>query len=406
MAHVGIGRLGFPKFAVHENLLVTPRYSTEVSNVFWAQALSTERGKAVLTKLEGDLRVQSLLGQQISTGTGLILFDRTDRLAAWWLWRANEVGEQQADAELEVFLTSPTMDATFVMWVYGVTSDTALQITDGISLVPMKEMPDSDDKEYFLRLRNGGRSIIPYPVSALTKRKTISRTLHQDSLLNDKANGVIHTQFYHLAAIMNCLPGICCTPGYSTSYVDPDKPFGPLSGGGGSSPIYDVLPLRLTTLRVEHCTLAERLFQSFQKFTDKRKQQFERSLHRLAQAKGRANDADRALDLGISLEMLLLANENEKDIPDQLSLTFRLRGAWLIGADETDRVDVYKSLKTIYAIRSQLAHTGRSKILDKLDFNSRKVLFDEHFKTADRIVQKLLLSSSYPSWDDLVLNTL
>ena len=59
------------------------------------------------------------------------------------------------------------------------------------------------------------------------------------------------------------------------------------------------------------------------------------ALERIQNAKGRIGHPENiALDIGIALERLLLANSKG----DQLSLAFRLRGAWLIGEGIQDRI--------------------------------------------------------------------
>ena len=78
-------------------------------------------------------------------------------------------------------------------------------------------------------------------------------------------------------------------------------------------------------------------------------------LDRLGRA-GRERDfADRAIDLGIALESLLL-----HDIENHGELSFRLslRGAWLIGTTDTERLEIQRSLKRLYDLRSRAVHSG------------------------------------------------
>jgi hypothetical protein len=78
-------------------------------------------------------------------------------------------------------------------------------------------------------------------------------------------------------------------------------------------------------------------------------------LDRLSRA-GRERDlADRAIDLGIALESLLL-----HDTGSTSELRFRLsyRGAWLLGNDAETRLEVQQSLVKLYDLRSQAVHAG------------------------------------------------
>lgn len=109
-----------------------------------------------------------------------------------------------------------------------------------------------------------------------------------------------------------------------------------------------------------------------------------------------------ALDLGISLEMLLLFTENKKERPDQLSLTFRIRGAWLVGVGLEDRKKVYSALGTIYSHRSQVAHNGEIDYqgLDHTQISDQRKV---HLEVAERIFQKLILIGCIPDWKEIIL---
>lgn len=89
---------------------------------------------------------------------------------------------------------------------------------------------------------------------------------------------------------------------------------------------------------------------------DKRRSKLDVPLHRLREAARHRNPVDRAIDLGVALEALLLDDQSEQV---QLALQFRLRGAWLLGKDLDERKKLYKLLKDIYSYRSSAAHTGK-----------------------------------------------
>lgn len=136
------------------------------------------------------------------------------------------------------------------------------------------------------------------------------------------------------------------------------------------------------------------------------RKRIERALTRLAQAKVRMNYQDAALDLGIALEMLLLNSEHRGDRHlDQLSLHFRLRGSWLIGADGPDRQRVLKVLRDIYMQRSKVAHNGFSEALDNLSQDERKVQFHDQFTVAEQIFRSLIINGQ-PNWTALILGDL
>lgn len=96
--------------------------------------------------------------------------------------------------------------------------------------------------------------------------------------------------------------------------------------------------------------------------------------------------------------MLLEDNKNN----DQLSLSFRLRGSWLISNNEAERLENYTMLRDIYNYRSQVAHAG---LLGKGDFQKIGAVrenFSKYQEVAEKIGMRLLVDGK-PDWDKLVL---
>ena len=196
-------------------------------------------------------------------------------------------------------------------------------------------------------------------------------------------------------------------PGYRTCYnlaETPVGPFGTTAGGGGGSPIFDLLPLRSTQIKPTDVPLISSLITRFHELPMNSQLRSQAALHRLAQAKGRLNYGDVALDLGIALEMLLLNAEHEgQELPGQLTLHFRLRGSWLIAETSEERRSIFKTLGNIYSLRSQIAHNGFSEKLDKMEHAKREAMLTEHIAVGERIVQRLILQGIPNDWTAIVL---
>jgi hypothetical protein len=94
---------------------------------------------------------------------------------------------------------------------------------------------------------------------------------------------------------------------------------------------------------------------AFERLSDAEKARLRLILNRFGQAKRRNQIEDKILDLGIALEMLLLKDNANHE---QLALSFRLRGAWLVASSAEERVVAYGKLRDIYKYRSQVAHSG------------------------------------------------
>ncbi len=408
-----LGKVGLPRITADALTSSSNDYTLRLFHIFYNALDSTEHGQEILLRLQASDDVAALKDVMIRRGGGATRFD-IKTLAAWWLWRANEVGTSQADCDLEVFLSSDCIDVFGVLWVYGVTTEQTQKLTEEIALVSVKEMCDSNDKEYILNSKLH-RQVQPgvelLPGAALVKRYKSSKILKdaESSIsIADTASGDIDVrqQLFDISLLLNCLPGVCCASGYSTSYCPPEVPLGPFGGSGGGKPIRDTIPLRESRLELEDEAMLAHLIPKYQALPPSTKRRLERALLRFSQAKGRVDAQDKALDLGIALEMLLLNNEhNRNELPGQLNLHFRLRGAWLIGKTAAERQDIFELLGKVYSWRSQVAHNGFS---DELSGSKSLTLSDvseklgECFETAERIFRALIVGET-PEWRKLIL---
>jgi Apea-like HEPN len=409
MPQMGIGQLGLPIIGIQpEGFPGT--YTWEIMNTYLSAVRELPVGKAIMSRLESDERVCKLLGKMLSNGMGGSRLSDATRLAQWYLWRANLVGDERTEKELEDFLNAEHIVAIATLWIYGLGSAQPTKVTDSIQLLSIESIQDSPEKEEFLRSNSqlGKNATPPAPAAALTKEYLVSKIvpdrLESSFELHSQSTAQVHAELFAIATVLNCLPGVCCVPGYSTSYLPPSVPAGPFSGSGGGTPIFDVLPHRRSEFRSGQETLATALLRSYEAKPPQIKDRLQRAMFRLAQAKGRLDDGDKALDLGIALEMLLLNSEhNGQELPGQLNLHFRLRGSWLIGIDATERRSIYRALGKLYAFRSQIAHNGHSDELMKMDYTERQAALTNLIGIAERIFQKILLVGVPRDWASLIL---
>jgi hypothetical protein len=138
------------------------------------------------------------------------------------------------------------------------------------------------------------------------------------------------------------------------------------------------------------------LVSKFVELTEKDRTHLAVSLHRLNEAVRHRSEVDKALDLGIALESLLLSGKKEKE---QLSLQFRLRGAWLLGRDGSHRSELYRQFQELYELRSMAAHSGtvslkKGSVADVLE-NGQRLCADA--------IKRVILGGGFPEWGALVV---
>lgn len=105
---------------------------------------------------------------------------------------------------------------------------------------------------------------------------------------------------------------------------------------------------------------------------------------------------DRAIDLGIGLEAMLLHSiGNEKD-RGELRYRAAVRGAVFLGNKSADRKDVYEIIRAAYNLRSAAVHTGR---LDPKNTERDTETLSKASQIACQMALKLIENGRFPNWE-------
>jgi Apea-like HEPN len=359
---------------------------------------SDEKILRIVETLSNDPRVEKLAGSMISRGCSAQIFE-IKTLGNWFLWLSDKVGSDNAEKALNNFLDNQIIQVFNCLWVLGIKVDREVNLCEGVKLLPIEQMPDSRDKDRFLPNYSDMQDLSPRPESALIYLCDISKTTSWDieeQKINQKDFCKTSQKLHDIALLMNLLSGVSCLPFYATSYVEDSVPFGPFSGSGGSRQGYDIFGVGSTHISNDSSQKSKDLYEAFFQLDENEKNRWRRILCRLSQAKRREEIEDKILDLGISLEMMLL-DDNRKE---QLSRSFRLRGSWLISNNKANRTENCKILKDIYTYRSQVAHTG---LLEEGDFKkicTVRESFGKYQELAETIGMRLLVDGK-PDWNKL-----
>lgn len=120
------------------------------------------------------------------------------------------------------------------------------------------------------------------------------------------------------------------------------------------------------------------------------------SIARLGRSRSHTFPVDAAIDLGISLESCLVHNEKGHGAKGELRNKIGSRGAWLLGKDRIERLEISKTLKLAYDYRSAAVHSGQ---LNKINIEK----FEQADTICSRILQKILEKGKFPDWERLVI---
>lgn len=117
-------------------------------------------------------------------------------------------------------------------------------------------------------------------------------------------------------------------------------------------------------------------------------------LDRLNRAGRERDPTDRAIDLGIALEALLLHEQKE----GELSFRLAMRGAWLVGSSAKQREQAFNLLRSLYNLRSTAVHSGEFSTKP----NARNDLRDG-LSLCQRLIEIMIDKKCVVNWNSLVL---
>tara|TARA_R110001606_G_C15344445_1_gene646936 strand:+ start:270 stop:992 length:723 start_codon:yes stop_codon:yes gene_type:complete len=227
-----VGRIGLPRVECQEFAAPVNSYFTRINLIYYSAIKGSRIVTQKRTAMLSDRRIAAHEGKMISSGDGGGIFS-FEHLLLWWAWRANDIGEVEADRELETFLTADTIPFQKALWLYGLEIDRRVPLFDGVELVPFRDMIDSEEKEAVLQSSGTrGMNFVNFPRCALVKRSLHPKFFDDEAGRTDRTSKAIEDAelFYTISLLLNCLSGVHCAPSFHTGYVPPNTPFGPFGG--------------------------------------------------------------------------------------------------------------------------------------------------------------------------------
>ncbi|MCP5005279.1 MAG: hypothetical protein GY941_15290 [Planctomycetes bacterium] len=146
----------------------------EIDHKYSAIAKSS-RGEAVREMLKSHPLILPDLGKLWLTGevynkASSVVYD----LACWYMWLEDQYNEVTVNEILNNYLSNNSVRTTFCVWVYGIKPDERFDI-EGISIVPINDMPESRERNEYLNLIAKHESPVSY--CAFIKEQDIPRVV-------------------------------------------------------------------------------------------------------------------------------------------------------------------------------------------------------------------------------------
>lgn len=291
----------------------------------------------------------------------------------------------------------------------GVSVTKSVKLDNNIHLLPWEDVPDSNEKEIFAprsprarlglilsQMRATASSVIRV---RSTKRQVLfssindAKTVAQDSDINERTEKI--------RDVIRCITALSVhAVDMIGSWSRFDRKIANALSFSGYSQSPTVFEPALWAASRKPNPLdgkaVAKLFRQFQKMSSPEQKVMRIALDRLNQALRRQNLVDKAIDLGIALEVILLHGINEGD-RGEMRYRSSVRGATFLGENKAERAQIFNRLRDTYDLRSAAVHSGVIKS-EKRKKSPEKILEEAIRDTAD-IARKLIDRGSFPDWD-------
>lgn len=380
-----------------------------------------------LTKiLEEQDEFSGTINLMIRSGSGATGFQ--PMMAAKFLCRrAHKVGAEIAVDNLEKILLTTEADLICIMALRGVHCNEEVQLTEGVKLLPIESLPSSRQKNSLLESSERYDSLAWENASAFNPNFMSSRNIARAALVttvklqqvlydsgdSDNPREQLEIDFIQdvyktMDEIRLCLTstGLCYPLEEFNWQQYTDAVLQDAAGGGGKSFGHlEIIPRNQYALGNITEENARPLVEGYFNLPDKFRGRMRIALERLNQAMCRSGVGDRAVDLSVALECLLLGTEKGDN-----TFKIALRSALVAYSDVEQRMYCRSIIQSMYNIRSNLVHNGIDSNKGEVvkvkggDRMSARDVVEEATKLTVLIIQNLIKNGEEPDWFNIEIS--
>lgn len=307
---------------------------------------------------------------------------------------------EQIHDDLVDFVSRESVTNFYLAGIGGISLPEKLQLTDQASIISADDILPSMVREFVFRIDRFGRilggsheALRPQAALMVTNNQQVllpkkSRTPAKNSLSMDAIRKLEQVTLFCLTLASEHAAPVFTA---KTSWIDhPAHSYHGLSGGSGGTS-----PGEQQTSRYDEfdANLVDELFKSVDRLKEKDQTALFLAVERLRRSRLHAEPVNRAIDLGIALEIIFLHKIKHNQ---ELSYRAGTHAAFLVGTNEEKRRSIFKVVRDAYEARSVAVHTGqlKEKHIDSLS------PADELCRSA---AIKLVKSGGFPEdWESLI----
>lgn len=322
-----------------------------------------------------------------------------EQIVKWLLYSTHRYGVDKTLDNLNKYFEIDGNPLYEVQLVSGIEVEQEVELIDNTWLVPFDKIPDCWQKNYY------SPDSYKFPdnkycskAAILRKTKSSPKSYHQD-----EGHKMLLETDIQLSDFCEILTLVGPSAPYPTTYWTILEEIVPLKLVTGLSDRMSSLSYLVYKYEPEDYALAKNIVKSYLSLSGDLKNSLLLSIKRLNMAQRRNSMENKAIDLGIALEILLLKDRGKHEL---IAFPFRLRGAWFLGEDIKRRRVIYDLLQAIYDCRSSAVHSGKlKKVKYKIDGKDVQLtkLFEEGFNLCAELITKIIKERKYPDWNKLTL---
>jgi hypothetical protein len=325
-------------------------------------------------------------------------------LAEWLLAQALQHSSETAVGRLEEFIHGDRRAVLEVLALSGITIEAEIELPSDVKLVPFSSLPQSQMSDHFVGIPTWmvpeirRPEVLATPTAALVIKDRNGIQLTQDFPEPPSIQPSSHEILWGISRCLTLFGPSAPTPvAHWFQVINWEQvPFaGTLSGWGAY--IHEIFPREVTSLPnmdvrgvvEQYLALDERL-----------KKKLTVPLERLNLALRRQNRVDLAIELGIALESLLMA-DRDQDAP--ISYLLRVRGALLGAGTLAEREELSKIVRDVYNLRSAAVHSGT--LSARVSDREADEILRKGLSVCAKLLAAVIDRGSMPEWDTLILDS-
>jgi hypothetical protein len=360
-----------------------------------------EHFKDLISSIKNNPNLNAIFGNKLYNLGDIYTEFKPESLGVWLLTRTIQSCAVNAVDELDKFVKLGYTPAFRIMSISGLRMEGSIRINDNLSLISIEELRESYQKFQAApkqipdtSFRGGSYTAdSKYPTVTLKKSIRIQTTKEQQALYSKEDDDELEEFCAFLVLHNKASPMIFHE--WTELEERVPRPEHHLSGfhGGGSELNY----LIETSINETDWTSLAPLYNKYIKLSHEDRVVIKVALFRIRNSKVRWNVTDRAIDLAIALESILLTKKQE----DKLRFKFSDRASYLLHQSTEERSKLTHLFKKLYDCRSDAVHNGEvKKHYNSFEQEPIKVaeFLDVATEHSIQIFKNIILLGSIPDW--------